>query len=253
MTAPIVFSIGKTFTAASIIEIFVIIRKEGKWIAHFLKRTKDQGPTYHNTQVSVHASVSSCFLLTRFAWAIFPLIRNFLDADLPRKLRLRVKCEDRYTEEVRVVGGRELDNISRPEKQRTPSPNKRKAPIDTNPKDGHGDNPLKRSRLSSPETNSPSDPRSTPSTNSRSSQSPKSLSAIPIISYPNDTPSAETRKPEKKDAKGAAAERRRALVLRSRTGQKENGRFRLGMIPDRGKERAVRNLCLEWCSWCRLS
>ena len=125
-------------------------------------------------------------------------MKNFLDADAPRKLRLRVKCEGRYTEEVRVVGGRELDNISRPEKQRTPSPNKRKAPNDTNPEDGHGDNPLKRSRLSSPKSTPPSDPRSTPSTNSQFSQSPKSSSVTSITFHPNDTSSAETRNPKKR-------------------------------------------------------
>ena len=73
---------------------FAIVAKEGVWTAHFLARTVDLGPRYHNMQVDVDNGVSGQFLLARLAWAIFPLVQPFVQAAFKRWLWIRVEDED---------------------------------------------------------------------------------------------------------------------------------------------------------------
>lgn len=60
---------------------FVLTRKFGVWMAHFLRLTWDLGPCYHNTRIQIHPSVSHAFLLTRFAYSIFPFLGSFLNTN----------------------------------------------------------------------------------------------------------------------------------------------------------------------------
>ena len=161
---------------------FVVVPTVSGWIVHFLEWTKDQGPMYHNTPVSIHAGVSPSFLLARFAWAIFPLMRNFLDQGLSRKLRLRVELEDgSMVKETKAVSGDELRKISNPPKQ-----NKRKARSATNVEnDDEGPPPSNYSLLSSPKDTPSKNSSSNSSTTSRSSQSAKS-SSTPSITFLHD-------------------------------------------------------------------
>ena len=66
---------------------FVITRKAGKWMAHFVDFTNELGNLYHNRPLTLKSSVSSMFLLARFAWTIFPMVRTFVEAGYRRHLR----------------------------------------------------------------------------------------------------------------------------------------------------------------------
>lgn len=72
---------------------FVIVRKDGSWVAHFLKLTNSLGRMYHDRKVHVNAAVSPHFLLVRFAWALFPFMTNIFTTDKNRFVRLKVPDE----------------------------------------------------------------------------------------------------------------------------------------------------------------
>ena len=154
---------------------FVLVRKQSKWVAHFLAWTKDQGPRYHNMPVSLHSSVSPSFLLARFAWAIFPLVENFLDRGIPRKLRLRMVGDNGFDEETKVVRGADLQNVSHPERQCKTSSRKRPNPESAEAENDEEYHHSKHRRLSSSRA-TPSDDACSLSSNTskRSLQPPKS-------------------------------------------------------------------------------
>jgi len=61
--------------------VFVFVPKTnfGAFYVHFLARTPDFCPIYHNREVAALSSViSPQFLFARFAWAIFPLAKAFI-------------------------------------------------------------------------------------------------------------------------------------------------------------------------------
>ena len=64
---------------------FLISRKNSEWAVHFLELTNELGALYHNTPIKLANNVSPFFLLARFAWKIFPLLREFLDNGLSRR------------------------------------------------------------------------------------------------------------------------------------------------------------------------
>jgi HNH endonuclease len=72
---------------------FVIVRKEGDWVAHFLRPTNQLGRIFHNRQVTVNAAVAPHFLLVHFAWAMFPFVANMLATNRNRLVRLRESDE----------------------------------------------------------------------------------------------------------------------------------------------------------------
>jgi hypothetical protein len=69
---------------------FVLVPKCGKWVVHMLEKTNHIGRFYQNSTLHDIKGVGPEFLLTRFAWAIFPLVRDFLSWRLGRNLRLRI-------------------------------------------------------------------------------------------------------------------------------------------------------------------
>lgn len=79
---------------------FVITRKDNKWVVHFLEMTYSLGSMYHNRPVEIAAGVSIEFLLMRFAWAIFPLVKTFMEAGPSRLVKLRQRIADGRDEEV---------------------------------------------------------------------------------------------------------------------------------------------------------
>lgn len=79
---------------------------------HFLAQTNDLGRVYHNTMINLSDGISPEFMLVRFTWAIFPLLRGFLDAGLPRHLRIQVMTEDGVSEEILQRKGDELRSLS---------------------------------------------------------------------------------------------------------------------------------------------
>lgn len=57
---------------------FVFVPKGGVYCVHFLRRSNDLGPLYHNRKVPLLASVVSPeFLYSRFAWAVLALAGGF--------------------------------------------------------------------------------------------------------------------------------------------------------------------------------
>lgn len=66
---------------------FVTVRKEGHWTVHFIRPTCHLGSLYHNVHVKLHTDVSLEHMFSRFAWTIFPLVRNFLEQGPPRRIR----------------------------------------------------------------------------------------------------------------------------------------------------------------------
>jgi hypothetical protein len=68
---------------------FVFTRKRGAWVSHFLDSTCHLGAGHHNVDVEIPSGVHQAFLLARVAWAVFPLVSNFLLRGDKRLVRLR--------------------------------------------------------------------------------------------------------------------------------------------------------------------
>ncbi|KAI9760551.1 MAG: hypothetical protein M1840_002389 [Geoglossum simile] len=108
---------------------FVIVPKGGVLVTHFLQPTSCYGRIYHNTTIHPIYNVSIEFFLTRFAWAILPSIRTFLEPGVERLLiRLEdVKGEREYVRRSTTgVDCRKLSGLA--VGPRGVSPKKRKPP-----------------------------------------------------------------------------------------------------------------------------
>ncbi|KAL8799500.1 MAG: hypothetical protein Q9182_005838 [Xanthomendoza sp. 2 TL-2023] len=60
-------------------QMFGFVVKEGRWKVHFLRPSNGLGSEFQNTSVALHEQVAPEHVLTRFAWALFPLVRSFLE------------------------------------------------------------------------------------------------------------------------------------------------------------------------------
>ena len=104
---------------------FLLTRKASQWVVHFLELTNELGGQYHNRSVSLHNRVSPEFILVRFAWAIFPFLRAFLEVGSSRRLRVTVKEGDDFVEKVADFQGQAVKDLGRNDNSRDPSPIKR--------------------------------------------------------------------------------------------------------------------------------
>ena len=82
---------------------FVIARKGGQWVAHFLEPTYDLGQLYHNRPVEIPRGVRTEFILARFAWAIFPLVKRFVEHGPERSVKVWETCEDGVHEVTKTL------------------------------------------------------------------------------------------------------------------------------------------------------
>ncbi|KAH8798636.1 hypothetical protein F5884DRAFT_813300 [Xylogone sp. PMI_703] len=108
---------------------FVITRKAGNWVAHFVDVTNELGNLYHNRPLTLKSSVSSMFLLARFAWTIFPMVRTFVEAGYRRHLRTVEVMSDGFGlgPVDRIFNPTEISNkIFGGSRGRSQSPKKRK-------------------------------------------------------------------------------------------------------------------------------
>jgi len=105
---------------------FMLTRKRGEWTIHFLEKTFDLGRMYHNRPVEV-VGVSPEFLLTRFAWAIFPLIKPFMEQGPERVVKVREQCEDGLHEVIKTLDPAGFERTNAVIRGRSNSPKKRKA------------------------------------------------------------------------------------------------------------------------------
>ena len=60
----------------------------------FHKATKDLGLRYHNMPITLSDGVSTQFLYSRLAWAVFPLVKTFLVSASKMWVKLRVIEKD---------------------------------------------------------------------------------------------------------------------------------------------------------------
>lgn len=106
---------------------FALARKSGRWTVHFLEKTYDLGQMYHNRPIEVTEGVSPEFILTRFAWAIFPLVKAFMEHGPERVVKVREQCEDGFHEIVKTLDLAGFEQITAASRGRSTSPKKRKA------------------------------------------------------------------------------------------------------------------------------
>lgn len=106
---------------------FVFVPKESRWVVHFLDLTNTLGRLYHNAVLELDPGISLKFLLARFTWAVFPLVRQFLEVGVARNLRLRVTEEGRFKEVTRTFTAEEMRGMGPSIRGRNPSPKKMKA------------------------------------------------------------------------------------------------------------------------------
>ena len=108
---------------------FALVRKAGRWVAHFLETTYELGRIYHNRPINVTAGVAPEFLLARFAWSIFPLIKGFMEHGPKRLVKIRQECEGGLREVVKTLDSVEFTQIqiTGTTRGRSASPKKRKA------------------------------------------------------------------------------------------------------------------------------
>ena len=118
---------------------FLLAYKNSTWAVHFLALTNELGGLYHNTPITLANNVSPFFLLVRFAWAIFPLVRPFLENGVSRRVRVRVEDQNANLEEVKSASIKELTTITNPPKSRNPSPTKRQRPSNEDEADAEED------------------------------------------------------------------------------------------------------------------
>ena len=138
---------------------FLITYKNSTWALHFLGLTNQLGGLYHNTPIQLPSNVSPFFLFVRFAWAIFPSLRPFLQRGVPRQVCTRVENKNVNLKEVKSASTKELTGLINPPKSRTPSPTKRQRQSNEDEFDAWEDGYTsesrgrKRCRTSSPERN----------------------------------------------------------------------------------------------------
>ncbi|KAI4181236.1 MAG: hypothetical protein L6R41_006740 [Letrouitia leprolyta] len=97
---------------------FIFTRKQQNWVVHFLRETHNLRPTYHNRKVNLKAEVSAQFLLARFAWAILPLVRPFVNLRETRVLYIRASAEDDTDIIVKELDIIAIQQITLPKKSR---------------------------------------------------------------------------------------------------------------------------------------
>ncbi|KAJ9652510.1 hypothetical protein H2201_009217, partial [Coniosporium apollinis] len=106
---------------------FAFVRKAGRWVAHFLETTYELGRMYHNRPVEMAAGVAPEFVLARFAWLVFPLVKAFMEHGPERLVRVREVCEGGLREVVKTLDPVGFAQITGTTRGRSASPKKRKA------------------------------------------------------------------------------------------------------------------------------
>ncbi|KAL8749111.1 MAG: hypothetical protein Q9184_006933 [Pyrenodesmia sp. 2 TL-2023] len=104
--------------------MFVLTPKQDRWLVHFLEPTKTLGPLYHNMEPELSDDIAPEHLLTRFAWAIFPLIKVFLQAGGKRRIQYAINDNDGEIQDEDLTGD-EISKIFFQSKSKTESPTKR--------------------------------------------------------------------------------------------------------------------------------
>ena len=113
-------------TAFDVSKKFVITPKKSRWTVHFLKSTMDIGNLYHNVPLDLDPSISPKFILSRFAWAIFPRLAPFLKRNSFKSVKVRVTGDEGMEEKVETMSGTDLTKLLDSSKSRTSSLTKKR-------------------------------------------------------------------------------------------------------------------------------
>ncbi|KAL8905678.1 MAG: hypothetical protein Q9207_002492 [Kuettlingeria erythrocarpa] len=105
--------------------LFVMVPKTDCWAVHFMEPTFHLGSLYHNMSVNLHTDVGLEYMFSRFAWTIFPLIREFLEQGPPRKVRTRASNGSIFQVTDKSLDGDAISKTFFP-RARSASPKKRK-------------------------------------------------------------------------------------------------------------------------------
>lgn len=105
---------------------FAIVRKKGCWVTHFLETTHELGAVYHNRPVEVMGGVAPEFILARYAWAIFPLVKAFMEQGPSRLVKVREQCNNELQEVFKDLDPAGFAGIIATPRGRSASPKKRK-------------------------------------------------------------------------------------------------------------------------------
>lgn len=121
---------------------FIFVRKQGKWVSHFLRPTRGLGPEYHNVPVDMPAAVSEAFVFANIAIAMLPRISNFLIRGEKRKVI--VKRGNDPTQVIEMTGTDIRTMLDQSKRQRSKSPRKRQRDpdVDDEPGDAPGERRL---------------------------------------------------------------------------------------------------------------
>jgi hypothetical protein len=106
---------------------FVLVPKCGRWTIHFLEKTYDLGRIYHNRPIEIAGGVSPEFILTRFAWALFPLVKAFMEQGPERAVKVREQSDNGLYETVKTLDPAGFERMTAATRGRSSSPRKRKA------------------------------------------------------------------------------------------------------------------------------
>ncbi|KAL8961879.1 MAG: hypothetical protein Q9193_001634 [Seirophora villosa] len=106
--------------------MFVFVPKQDKWLIHFLEPSNTLGPLYHNVKANLNDGVAREHVLARFAWAIFPMVRSFLERGPKRWVRASVTDENgSKLEQNDFIDGTTITQRFFPPRARSQSPKKR--------------------------------------------------------------------------------------------------------------------------------
>jgi hypothetical protein len=116
---------------------FLITRKKKSWVPHFLRITHDLGSDYHQVPLDINPSVAPEFMLVRFAWTIFPLVRSFLERGGERLVTVRQKTGAGFKEVQKIICKEDVAALYAKESSRgrSLSPKKRKPDAETTPEE----------------------------------------------------------------------------------------------------------------------
>ncbi|KAL8799659.1 MAG: hypothetical protein Q9182_005729 [Xanthomendoza sp. 2 TL-2023] len=90
-------------------QMLVFAPKGGKYHVHFFTKVYPFNQLYHNTRPNISSDIPREYLLARFAWKLFPLLRNFLLQGAPRAVRYAVEEEaDNNEDRVEELSGAQI-------------------------------------------------------------------------------------------------------------------------------------------------
>ncbi|MCJ1406860.1 hypothetical protein MMC19_000930 [Ptychographa xylographoides] len=103
-----------------------MVRKSGCWVTHLLQTTYELGVVYHNRPVKVMGGVALEFILAQSAWAVFPLVKPFMEQGPSRLVKVREQFNNELQEVLKDLDPAGFAKIIDTGRGRSTSPKKRR-------------------------------------------------------------------------------------------------------------------------------